>query len=73
MSDDMDNAIDALAHLLGELGVDADAADIREAIEEKLNVEVPEEFRSLWDACEANPLLQHSLMTAYPTPQSLVN
>lgn len=68
-----ENAINLLAEILGALGMDADEADIREAIESRLNTEPPPEFQSLMDACEANPLLQHSLMTAYPTPQTLVN
>jgi hypothetical protein len=73
MSDGMDEAIEGLAEILSALGVDADQADIREAIEARLMQEPPEEFRSLMDACEANPLLQHSLMTAYPTPQTILN
>lgn len=68
-----ENAINLLAEILGALGMDADEADIREAIEARLHSEPPPEFQSLMDACAANPLLQHSLMTAYPTPQTLVN
>lgn len=74
--EELDEMTEALAAIFKQVGGDVDRRVIRDALgelAESADPEVPENFAEVMEACEANPLLAHSLMTCYPHPSSMTN
>lgn len=74
--DEIDEMTEALAAIFKQVGGEVDRSVIRDALgalSESVDPEVPEAYAEIMEACEANPLLAHSLMTCYPHPLSLSN